>query len=209
MGLSRLGGCISVGLVVLLAGATGTSAQEARTAMEGFRDLPRLGIGYVVNAPNVFTGVALYGVSDIFGGLGLYVDAKFNLDKIEDESDFFPDLSVADVELAGGQDLRNDDFGWWSVNAALMRPISSELMLYAGAGYTHEDVYLRYNDPLDVLQLNTQGWYWIRDDAASGGHINLLAGAFFRMGNRVALQFGLESQPAGATVGFSYSFPLR
>ncbi len=209
MGLQRYGRAVAAYLILMLGGAAGAAAQSDLDPDEGFGNLPRVGLGYVVNAPNIFTGVALYGVADILGGLGLYVDAKFTLQTPADESDFFSDLTITEVEATGGQTFHGNGFGWWSVNGAVVRPISPELMLYLGAGYTQEDVYRRYNDELDILGLDTLGWYWVRDEQVSGGRVNLLGGAFFRMTDHVSLQFGGETAPGGATVGFSYSFPLR
>lgn len=185
------------------------AAQTGLARGTAFEQLPRIGLGYVTNAPTIFTGMSAWGVVDVLGGLGLYVDGKLNLSTPADESDFMNDLTVSEVESTPNQRLMSDESGWWSVNAALVRPLSPELMVYLGAGYAYQDLFRRYYDPEEGLVQDTFGWYWVRDDAASGGSLNLLGGAFFRIGNRLALQFGYETTPSGGTVGVSYSLPLR
>lgn len=172
----------------------------------GFDELPRIGVGYVTNAPNMFLGASAYYVADYLGGLGVYVDFKMSTSSPGNASDFIDSLTVAEVEGLPGHERAFDEKAWWSVNGALVRPISPELMLYLGAGYTHEGVYYRYNS--NDAELGTFGRYWIADEEASGGSVNVLGGAFLRMGRRIALQFGVEMQPRGFTVGGSYSFPI-
>ncbi|HUG40649.1 MAG TPA: hypothetical protein VMM12_09195 [Longimicrobiales bacterium] len=171
----------------------------------GFDELPRIGVGYVTNAPNMFLGGSAYFVADYRGGLGLYVDFKRSTSTPRTESDFIDSLTVSEVDDLG-HERDFDDFAWWSVNGALVRPISPELMLYLGAGYTHEEVYYRYRS--DDPDLGSFGRYWIADEEGSGGRLNVLGGAFLRVSRRIALQFGIELQPNGFTVGGSYSLPI-
>lgn len=185
------------------------TAQRGLAPGAGLEQLPRIGVGYVSNAPNMFTGVSAWGVADVLGGLGLYVDGKMKLTTPADASDFAPDLTTTEVDATPNQQQMGDESSWWSVNAALIRPISPELMLYLGAGYAYEDSFRRYFDPNETLVQDTFGWFWVRDEAASGGRLNILGGAFFRIANRLALQFGYETAPNGGTVGVTYSLPLR
>lgn len=185
------------------------AAQTGLPRGAGLEQLPRIGLGYVTNAPTILTGMSAWGVVDVMGGLGLYVDGKLNLNTPADASDFAADLTVSEVEATPNQQLMSDESGWWSVNAALIRPLSPELMIYLGAGYAYRDQFRRYYDPEETLVQDTFGWYWVRDETASGGSLNLLGGAFFRIGSRLALQFGYETTPSGGTVGVSYSLPLR
>lgn len=205
MASSRIAPAIAMALMAS-SQAVPAAGQEA-PLVGGFEELPRIGFGYVTNAPNMFLGASAYFVADRLGGLGLYVDYKRSTSSPRDEPDFIDSLTVADVEGDPEHELNFDEGVWWSVNAALIRPISPELMLYLGAGYTNEEVYLRYNttDP----DVGSFGRYWIADEEASGGRVNVLGGAFLRIGARIALQFGLELAPNGFTVGGSYSLPLR
>ena len=195
-------------LLTLMLWAVAPPAVAQRPEVSGgFEELPRIGVGYVTNAPNMFLGGSAHFVADFAGGLGLYVDYKRSTSSPRDESDFIDSLTVADVENLPGHEQDFEEDAWWSVNGALVRPISRELMLYVGAGYTNEDVYWRYNS--DDPDLGSFGRYWVADEEASGGRVNFLGGAFLRMSRRISLQFGLETEPSGFTVGGSYSLPLR
>lgn len=189
--------------------ASTASGQSNLGANEGFGDRPRIGIGYVSNAPNMFAGGSAYFLGNLFGGLGFYVDGKVSTSSPSEEPDFLETMTAAEAEETEGQFWDRDGYDWWSVNAALMRPITPELMIYLGAGLTQQEAYQRYRDPADVLELGTGGWYWVRDEELSGGLVNYVGGAFFRMSQHLALQFGLESAPRGITVGGSLSMPLR
>lgn len=185
---------------------------DAQTRLErgtGLEHVPRIGVGYVANAPSIFTGLAAWGVFDVLGGLGLYVDTKYDFDTPAEESDFVSDLTLAEVEAAPGQTFHFDESGWWSANVALVRPVSPELMLYLGGGYAHEDRYLRYADPTEQVVEGQQGWYWVHDAEASGARLNVLGGAFFRLGQNLVLQFGFDTKPSGLSVGASYTVGLR
>lgn len=209
MSFEYLGRTLAASIIMMLFLSAPAAAQTGLARGSGLEDLPRIGIGYVANGPSIFTGVAAWGVVDAFGGLGLYVDAKYDFSTPGDEPDFIDDLTVVEVESTPGQTFQFDESGWWSANVALVRPLSPELMLYLGGGYAHRDHYRRYSDPNEQLVQGQLGWYWVRDDAASGGRVNVLGGAFFRIGRQLVLQFGLESEPNGATVGVSYTRGLR
>lgn len=208
MGLTDRTRVVLIGAVLAALVAGPAAAQQPLDPGEGFEQMPRVGIGYVANAPNIFAGAVAYVVLDVFGGLGLYVDGKLKLDDPSDREDFIDTLSVTQVSVFPGQREFDDGFGWWSVNVGVVRPISPELMIYAGAGYTEESVYIRYVDDPNILDIGVGGRYWVQDLQQSGEHLNLLAGLFFRMTEHVALQFGVETQPQGVSVGGSYSIPF-
>lgn len=190
--------------------ATGPAAAQTDLAPdEGFGARPRIGVGVVTNAPALVLGGSAFAVLDAFGGLGLYVDARRSLESPGRNGDFVDSLSVSDVDGMPGQRFQRDDQAWWSINAAVVRPVSPELMIYVGAGYVWEDLYRRYQNTDPDVDLGTLGWYWVHDDEGSAARVNYLAGALFRMTPHIALQFGLESAPPGFTVGGVYSFSLR
>ena len=199
---------LAVALTLMVFQPALATAQSELAPDEGFGDRPRLAIGYVTNAPNMFAGVSVYGLFDALGGIGLYVDAKRSLQSPEDESDFVDDFTVSDAEALPGQQFNQEEFAWWSLNAAILRPLSPELMVYLGAGYTSENRYARYLDTTNSLGLGSFGYYWAHDPQESGGRINVLGGMFFRISRAMAVQFGLESAPRGLTVGLSYSLGL-
>lgn len=204
------GGTPALGLLMLtltLALPFSASAQGNLGVREGFQDLPRVGIGYVTNAPNIFTGASLYGVVDRLGGIGLYVDAKVTRSSPADEPDYVDSITYEEASATySPQMVRDSAHAWVSLNAALLKTLTPELMLYLGGGYTDQETYRRFGVP--ESDLGEFGHFWVHDRAASGGRINILGGAFFRISRHVALQFGLESAPRGLTVGGSYSFSL-
>jgi hypothetical protein len=194
-------------ILTLMASAVAMPAiAQGTPRSEGFDELPRIGVGYVANAPNMLLGAGAYFVADAVGGLGLYVDFKRSTSSPRDESDFIDSLTVADADDLG-HEQNFDEAAWWSVNGALVRPVTPELMLYLGAGYTNEEVYYRYST--DDPDFGSFGRYWVADEEGSGGRVNVMGGAFLRIGRRLALQFGLELKPRGFTVGGSYSLPIR
>ena len=192
--------------VLTLAAVAGPAAAQTTLESGGFEELPRIGVGYVTNAPNMFLGASAHFVADYRGGWGVYVDFKRSISSPRDEGDFIDSLTVADVDGMPGHVRDFDEEAWWSVNGALVRPVSPELMLYLGAGYTSEEVFYRYDS--DDPDYGSFGRYWVIDEEASGGRVNLLGGAFLRMGRRIALQFGFETEPSGFTVGASFLLPL-
>lgn len=197
-------------MLLVVGGATGPLVgQSDLPPGSSLEDLPRLGIGYVTNAPDILTGVSAYWTGSLLGGLGLYIDVKGNLSTPADEPGFIEELTMAEVEATPGQRLQRDQSAWLSVNAALLRPLSPELMVYLGAGYGHENLYSRFMDSAELVEGDHFGLYWVKDEEVSGGKVNFLGGAFFRLGSRLALQFGVESEPFGGTLGLSYSTSLR
>lgn len=172
----------------------------------GFLELPRLGVGYVVNAPSMYLGFSGFAVTPVWGGIGLYVDAKFDRDSPMDEQSYIDSLTVQIVEDEIGDEFVGEEDEWKGFNAALVRPLSPQLMVYLGAGYAERERYWRYQDPGQGR--GTGGFYWVRNLEESGSEINVLGGAFFRITSNIALQFGLESMPRGMTVGGAYSIPL-
>lgn len=187
--------------------ATPTVAQTALGPGQGFGDRPRIGVGYVANAPNMFVGASAYYLTDVLGGLGFYVDGKLNRETPEDEDHYIDSLTVADLGVIPLQVEDTDGHAWWTVNAALTRPVTPELMFYVGGGYTRQESFMRFRDPEGLV--HPEGFYWVRDEGESGDLLNFMGGVFFRMTEHVALQFGLESAPRGLTVGGSYSFSVR
>lgn len=184
---------------------TGTSlgvAAERAEAQWG----PRIGVGYVASAPHQYLGLSAHVLTRQLGGLGLYVDAKMSHSTPSDRENFESDWNAQYVDDNFGDLPFGGDSEYRSVNAALMRPVTPELILYAGAGITERTSYVEYLDENEERGRN--GFYWVEDDDAGATGLNLLAGAFFRIGRNVSLQFGLESEPRGATVGASYAVPI-
>lgn len=197
----------SIPLASLLAAAALAQAAPAQV-QQAAGPLPRVGVGFVANAPHEFLGVSVHAVSPrILGGLGIYVDAKIGNDSPRDEAGFDPDLTAAEVEDLYPDELFTEQSDWRSVNVALIRPVLPELMVYLGAGYSDESRYNEYFDP--TATRGDLGFYWVEDPESSGGQVNVLGGAMFGVSQNVFIQFGVETKPRGVTVGASYSIPLR
>jgi hypothetical protein len=168
--------------------------------------LPRIGLGVVASAPEQFLGGSAHIITPLLGGLGLYVDAKVDIESPREEDGFIEGLTAQEVDSEFGDELFDHRPSWTNVNVALMRPVSAELIVYAGAGRAKRADYRQYIDP--EQERGVQGFYWVEDPGTSGTEINLLGGAFFRIGRSLLIQFGAESKPRGVTVGVAYSHPL-
>jgi hypothetical protein len=192
--------------MVLLALATlPLPGREARAQglVRDMRNSARVGIGYAVNIPNTFVGFTALGMTPkLLGGAGVYADVKFTTSARSSDPYYLSDVSVQQAEITFGDQFFQEKSDWLSVNFALVYAIHPEVALYGGAGYTRETNYREYFD-------NTQtrgelGFYWISDPEASGNRVNVLGGAFIRMGQYVMLQLGVEAQPKGVTVGLTF-----
>jgi hypothetical protein len=195
----------SIPLASLLAAAVLAQAAPAR-AQQASAPLPRVGVGFVANAPHQLLGVSVHAVSPFLGGLGIYVDAKIGIDSPRDEPGFDPDLTAEEVEDLYPDQLFTERSDWRSVNVALIRPVLPELMVYAGAGYSDESHYHQYEDVSG--QRGDLGLYWVENPEESGSKVNLMGGAMFGISQNLFIQFGVETKPRGVTVGASYSLPL-
>ena len=162
-----------------------------------------VGAGFVVLAPHQYMGFSAQAVSLRLGGIGIYVDAKFDTSPPSREEDFDPSLTAEEAEDQFGDQLFSTDDSWQSVNVALIRPLLPELLLYLGAGYSSQERYKQYYD--DSAERGLLGYYWVEDPRESGNRVNLLGGAFFRISQSLLVQFGVETKPRGVTVGAVYT----
>ena len=199
-------------ITVLLALATLTlpvrevRAQGQRPLLADMRNSSRVGVGYVVNIPNTFVGFTALGMTPkLFGGAGVYADVKFTTSPTGSDPYFLSDISVLQAEGTFGDQFFREQSDWLSINFALVYALGREFTVYGGAGYTRERRYREYFD--DSQTRGQLGFYWISDSGASGNRVNVLGGAFFRLGQAVMLQTGVEAQPTGATVGVMF-FPF-
>ena len=169
---------------------------------------PRIGIGYAANIPNQLIGVTGHFVTPrVLGGLGVYVDAKFDNSSPEDEVGFEPDLTAREVEETRGDLVFREEGSWQTVNVALMRPLTPQLVAYVGGGVSRGAEYKEFID--QSQQLGNLGFYWVKEDRSSGTRANFIGGVFFQLGTNFGVQMGGESSPAGFTMGATYLLPLR
>ena len=174
---------------------------------------PQFGVGYVANFPDAILGASAYvlvpELGPISGGIGLYVDAKFDLSDPSDERGFNSDVTTGDILSDPDRvvaDFVRDELTWWSVNLAVVRPLTPFLMAYVGGGMARMRVYELYNvslsDPVGV-----GGVVWAEDPDKEETRANLMFGVLFRLTSRVSTQFGFETQPQGLTAGASLRLP--
>ncbi len=104
----------------------------------------------------------------------------------------------------GDQFVESTD-SWWTVNVAVVKPLTRQLALYAGAGMSERTGYREYYDP--DRELGRVGYYWVENPEISEGNVNFLAGAIFTLTGYLNFHFGGETTPGGFTVGMSWSFP--
>lgn len=199
----------SLAAVLVLAGAPAVVAAQGVPSARPLAPLqPRVGVGYTPNIPHQFAGASLhYLTPDVLGGLGFYVDAKFDTSSPRDEEGYLPDLTAEQVEATRNDPVFQREWSWQSINFALMRPINPTFVVYAGGGYSRGVQFNQYVDP--EAEMGRLGYYWVEEDRIAGAYANFIGGAFFQVGRNVAFQFGGESRPGGFTLGVSYLLPLR
>jgi hypothetical protein len=168
----------------------------------------RFGVGYVADAPELLGGGAAYIILPALGGVGLYVDAKFDLNSPTGESTFVESLTAREVEgQVSGAAYRDSQDSWRGLNIAVIRPMNESLMLYVGLGSARRSVYKEYRDPSGELGL--LGILTVEDPEEEETKLNGMAGAFLRLSPLISVQTGFESTPAGFTVGASFRLPPR
>lgn len=191
----------------LLASSSPAGAQGLGAPQEGFTEQTYATLGYVVNAPDQMLGVSAMTVGSMWGGWGLYADAKLTRDTPEGEDSFDPTMTAGDVASQFPQDeLFQEESAWRSLNGAVVRAVSPEFAVYAGAGVTRETAYDEYQS--DERQGTADAFYWVEDEAASATEANFLGGAILRASRNLLFHFGGEANPGGFTIGASLGLPL-
>jgi hypothetical protein len=192
---------LGVGLSMPFSGLEAQSRSRPREL-----DRTQFGIGYVANAPDVIVGGMAYVVVPKWGGIGLFVDAKFDSDNPSDLEEYEPDLTAEQVpnEVVGANFLEFES-SYHSFNVGVVRPLSPFLMVYAGGGPAFRTRYVQYTDP--QKNYGRGGVFWVEDPRQDETRMNLMLGLMMRVGSRITSQFGFETQPRGVTVGLSLRLP--
>lgn len=154
--------------------------------------------GYVVSPPQQLAG---FGVGAVFTGLrgfGFYVDGRVSTDSPAREA-LLP-LTPTDAE-ADGDFFHREQSAWTNVNVSVVWGLTPEFAAYLGGGIAWETVYLNYED--FTGEKGDLGFYWVEDFDQPELHPSVTAGAFFRMGNRLIVQFGGQTAPIGFIVGLN------
>lgn len=188
-------------LLLALAGTAEVVAAQA--GLPPGDDRPRVLVGYVANAPEMMLGGTVAALPAFLGGWGIYLDAKRGLEN-PGESEFLePEITPAEAKALGHPAVQEKSY-WRSLNAAVVRAFRDDLILYLGGGAAREQGYVEYFDESQTR--GNFGYYWVRDDAVTGSRPNVMGGMYFRLMRHIAVQFGLESTPAGVTVGVVGAF---
>ncbi|MFH1764699.1 MAG: hypothetical protein ABIF09_10950 [Gemmatimonadota bacterium] len=197
---------LGVTLAFLLGAGMGKTAQPlSAQSTPGELSRTQFGIGYVANAPDLLAGGGGYVLFPTWGGLGLYVDAKFDTGDRSDDLAFQPGLTPDEVEgeMPGSRFIKREA-SWRSFNVGLVRPVSPFLLVYGGAGYAMAS-YHRLYEVVGDDDVGRAIWVEAPDDDES--RVNLMLGVFIRLTGRISTQFGFETQPRGLTAGASLRLP--
>lgn len=191
-------------LLGLAIGAGSVSGQGDGSGL----DRPHFGIGYVANAPRLMAGGGAYVVTPYFGGIGIYLDAKFDVEDPSSDIAFVKGITADDVvnEVEGAEFIRRES-SYRSFNAALLKPVTPYLMVYAGGGLTQRFRFHFYEAP--GSDLGVSGIFWVKAPAEDDTLGNFMTGVFMRVGSFISTQVGIETEPRGFTAGVSLRLPRR
>jgi hypothetical protein len=202
----RRGAMLGAAMVALLLGISTGSGQPPLGAQSLPRELSRtqFGIGYVANAPNMLGGGNAYVLFPVLGGIGLYVDAKFDLDNPSDDIAFRSDVTDDEIgsQIPGAEYIKKE-FSWKSFNVGVVRPLTPFLMVYGGAGPSRATVYHLYQ----TIEADIGRALWVEAPDLEETRVNLMLGMFLRLTSLISSQFGFETQPRGITAGASLRLP--
>ena len=191
--------CLTALILAAAAPAAGQQDPEALSRTQ-------FGVGFVGNAPDALLGGGAYVILPRWGGIGLYVDAKFDYSNPTGERGW--DASVTSAEVAndvGGDFIKREE-SWQSFNVALVRPLSPTISAYAGAGVARGKAYDLFEVGL-ASDVGFGGVVWAEDPPSEETKVNILFGVITRISSRISAHFGYDTQPSGITVGLTLRLP--
>jgi len=203
---SALRSSVPAALVFLLTMAAGAPTAAAQT-----HGWSTFGVGYVANAPSMMAGVNAYVLFPALGGFGLYADTKWDVDSPHKDP-YFLTMTAEQVQdqYTNAQILaipNGQVNSWRSVNVAVIRPVTPALMLYVGGGWARRERFQQFRD--SGGQLGQLGLFWAQQVTQTETTVNLMLGAFLRLGRHIAFQTGFEHRPGGFSLGATLKFPGR
>lgn len=165
------------------------------------------GFGYIANLPDEEVGGAAYVILPRWGGVGLYVDAKFGVSGPSHYNGYDSSVNAAYIDNEVGGEFIKSEGSWWSANAAFLKTLSPYFTVYAGGGVAHLTEYALY----DLIDTDTGigfgGVAWVQDPRRDQYRTNFLVGMITRLTSRVSAHFGYETQPDGVTAGLTLRIP--
>lgn len=173
-----------------------TPAPASAQSTVNFTERANWFAGFVISPPRQMVGFGAGAVLGSYGGWGLLMDGRLTHDSPARQHDLM-DLTPAEAREFDIQNI--DENAWTTLNLALVRGLTPEFAAYVGGGISWKTVYLRFLD--ETQERGHLGFYWIEDPEDSRTHANVQAGALFRMGDRLIIQFGGHSAPMGFHVG--------
>lgn len=189
--------------------ALGAMAPAAAAQIRTPEPLTRtqFGVGFVANAPDAVLGGSAYVLLPVAGGIGLYVDAKFDSSNPSGELGFDGRYTSLQVRTDLGGQFVKREASWRSMNVAVVRPINPSFMAYVGGGIATASYYdLFSNVPIDV-DVGHGGVVWAESPEEEESAANFMFGIMLRLSSRITTQFGYESRPKGVTAGASLRLP--
>ena len=173
--------------VVLLAGlALGEQPVAGQAPGSGF-DRPHVALGYVANAPDMMAGVSGYVMFPYLGGIGLYLDAKMDIENPSGDDTFEDGLTALQVvdQISGANFIRRE-LSYQAFNVALLRPLTHSLAVYAGGGLVKVTEYHLFE--AFSSDLGISGIFWVEAPHLEEVRGNLMAGIFLRMSSFLSTQ---------------------
>ncbi len=196
--------CLAAGVALGVVLAPGVAAQ-----VRGSPPLSRtqFGFGYVGNAPDAVAGGMAYVLVPKWGGIGVYVDAKFDGSNPSGERGYDANYTSARLanEVDGANFVKTEE-SWRSFNIGVVRPLTPSFLAYVGGGLARTTSFDLFNVPL-TTPVGLGGTAWVEDPEATETRANFMFGIMMRVTSRITTQFGYETQPDGLTVGASLRLP--
>jgi hypothetical protein len=205
--MGRKLGRAALALVVLVVVQPDTLLAQAGRAEPppDWRSNTTVGIGYMANAPRALIGGTVYVVTPVLGGMGVFGGFRLTHHRYGSDELFRDDITVPEAEARGHFFIQQVEH-WRVVNFGLLRAVTNELIVYAGAGFAQETAYDEFHD--ETEQEGFFGSYRLENPEFSGNRVNVTGGGIFRIGRLLALHFGAEVAPVGFTVGGSLLLPV-
>jgi hypothetical protein len=179
------------------------SPAAAQAPVVSFETVPYFGAGVVANAPSGTGGISVALIRP--GALGLYADGRTSIRSPGRDSFFLSGITAEEAEHRDGDERLRDAQGWWTVNLGAVYPVTAEVALYLGGGYTHRSEFAQFYDA--TTERGEAGYYWVEDVDRSGSQANVLGGMIVHAGPNFLFQFGADLAPRGFTLGAMYAIP--